>query len=266
MLRQPAVAGQFYPADPEQLREQLRSMVSTGDAARVTGIIAPHAGFVYSGKVAGHVYGLVRVPDAVLVICPNHTGLGAPAALSPAGQWLTPLGPVQVNGRLSGLILQHAPQVREDAAAHRLEHSIEVQLPFLQFRNPQVSIAALCLAIPDFGSLEAIGQGIARAVTEYGDEVLIVASSDMNHYESAAIAKVKDELALAQIAAMDPAGLLKVCRDRGITMCGAIPAAVMLVAAKALGAAASRLVEYTSSGAVNGDLDRVVAYASLTVS
>jgi AmmeMemoRadiSam system protein B len=202
----------------------------------------------------------------VLLIGPNHTGLGLPAALSASDAWLTPLGPVQVNSRLSQLILQHAPRIREDDAAHRLEHSIEVQLPFLQQLNPKVSIAALCLALPQFDILAAIGEGIARAISEYAGEVLIVASSDMNHYESAEVAKAKDGAALAEIAALNPEALLQVCRDQRITMCGAIPAAVMLVAAKALGARSCRILEYTSSGVVNGDFDRVVAYAAVAVS
>jgi AmmeMemoRadiSam system protein B len=266
MVRQPVVSGKFYTHDPVQLREELRTMVPQNEAARAIGIIAPHAGYIYSGRTAGRVYGTVKIPNTVLLIGPNHTGLGAPAALAPSGEWLTPLGPVPVNSRLSQLILKHAPRVEEDAAAHRLEHSIEVQLPFLQYLNPEVSIAALCLSLPDFDSLAAMGQGIARAVSEYADEVLIVASSDMNHYESVRVAKSKDDLALAQIAAMNPEALLKVCREKGITMCGAVAAAVMLVAAKALGATSSRLVDYTTSGVVNGDFEQVVAYAAVTVS
>ncbi|OGU07571.1 MAG: AmmeMemoRadiSam system protein B [Geobacteraceae bacterium GWC2_58_44] len=265
MVRLPAVAGKFYTKDPDQLREELVSMVPEGEAGRVIGIIAPHAGYIYSGKVAGCVYGAVRVPEAVLVIGPNHTGVGSPAALSPCGEWLTPLGPVPVNSRLSKLILKHAPVVREDVSAHRFEHSIEVQIPFLQYRNPGVSIAALCLAPADFDSLSALGEGLARAVSEYADEVLIVASSDMTHYESARAARIKDELALAELAAMNPEALLKVCREKDITMCGVVPTAVMLVAAKALGATSSRLVSYATSGEVNGDLQRVVAYAAVTV-
>jgi len=266
MIRQPAVAGKFYTDDPDQLREELDSMIAPGEAARVIGIVAPHAGYVYSGKVAGQVYGAVRVPDAVLVLGPNHTGVGAPAALAPPGEWLTPLGSVPVNARLSELILKSDPMVLEDVSAHRFEHSLEVQVPFLQRRNPRVSIAALCLSLADFASIERLGQGIARAIREYGGEVLIVASSDMNHFESARVAKEKDDLALAEIAAMNPERLFKVCRDRHITMCGVVPAAVMLVAAKELGATSSKLVHYTTSGEVNGDLDRVVAYAAVTVS
>ena len=266
MIRQPAVAGKFYTDDPHQLREELASLIPPGEGARVRGLVAPHAGYLYSGKVAGLAYGAVRVPEAVLLLGPNHTGVGAPAALAPSGEWLTPLGPVPVNSRLSKLILKHAPVVCEDSSAHHFEHSIEVQLPFLQFRNPRVCIAALCLSLSDFDSISALGAGLARAITEYGDEVLIVASSDMNHYESARVAKEKDDLALAELARLDPEALFRVCRDRRITMCGVIPAAVMLVAAKLLGATTSRLIRYTTSGEVNGDLNRVVAYAAVTVS
>jgi len=266
MIRQPAVAGKFYTNDPDRLREELSFLVPQGEADRAVGIIAPHAGYIYSGKVAGRVYATVNVPDTVLVIGPNHTGVGAPAALAPAGEWLTPLGPVPINSRLSKLILKHAAAVREDVVAHRFEHSLEVQLPFLQYRNPQVTIAALCLSLADFDTISHLGEGIARAIAEFEAEVLIVASSDMTHYESARAAKAKDDLALAQLADMNPEGLLKVCREKGITMCGVIPSTAMLVAAKALGATSSRLVSYATSGEVSGDLNSVVAYAALTVS
>jgi len=266
MIRQPAVAGKFYTDDPEQLRQELASLIPQGEGARVLGLVAPHAGYIYSGKVAGLAYGAVRVPETVLLLGPNHTGVGAPAALAPSGEWLTPLGPVPVNSRLSKLTLKHASLVCEDPSAHHFEHSIEVQLPFLQFRNPRVSIAALCLSLSDFDSISALGAGLARAIAEYGDEVLIVASSDMNHYESAQVAKEKDDLALAELARLDPEALLRVCRECRVTMCGVVPAAVMLVAAKLLGATTSRLIRYTTSGEVNGDLKRVVAYAAVTVS
>jgi MEMO1 family protein len=266
MVRQPAVAGKFYTHDPDQLRIELNHLIPKGEAARAIGIIAPHAGYVYSGGLAGQVFGAVRVPDTVLLLGPNHTGLGAAAALSPKGQWLTPLGSVAVNSRLCELILKHAPLVREDAAAHQFEHSLEVQLPFLQHRNPGLSIAALCISLPDFGSLYALGEGIARAIAEFGEEVLMVASSDMTHFETAKAAQAKDELALAAVLAMDPEALLQVCREQGISMCGVLPATAMLVAAKALGASSCRLLGYTNSGQVNGDFDRVVAYAAVTVS
>jgi MEMO1 family protein len=265
MVRHPAVAGKFYTDNPDELRQELAEMVPRGEVEHAFGVVAPHAGYVYSGNMAGKVYGAVRVPDTVLVLGPNHTGMGSLASLWPSGEWLTPLGSVPINSRLSKLLLKHAPQVREDVAAHRFEHSLEVQVPFLQYRNPKVSIAALCLSVFDFDSASSLGNGIAQAIREYGEDVLIVASSDMTHYESADSAKQKDDLALAQIAAMNPEQLLKVCREKDITMCGVMPATVMLVAAKVLGATKSRLIGYTNSGEVNGDMRRVVAYAGVMV-
>lgn len=265
MVRQPAVAGRFYNGDPVRLREELAAMVPQGEVQQAIGIVAPHAGYVYSGKVAGKIYGAVRVPDTVVILGPNHTGTGVAAALAPEREWLTPLGPVPLNRRLSQLILEQAPLVREDAVAHRFEHSLEVQVPFLQHCNPRVSIVPLCLALRDYASIAKVGEGLARAIASYGEEVLVVASSDMTHFESAAAAKAKDDLALAQLADLNPEGLYKVCRDKGITMCGVIPASVLLVAAKILGATSCCLVEYTNSGEVSGDFKSVVAYAALLV-
>ncbi|MCM0083222.1 AmmeMemoRadiSam system protein B [Geomonas sp. Red32] len=266
MVRQPAVAGKFYTNEPDQLRKELRSMVVEGEQGRALGIVAPHAGYVYSGMVAGRVYGAIRVPDAVILLGPNHTGMGYPAAISPLGEWLTPLGAVPVNAALCELVVKHAPKVREDATAHRFEHSLEVQVPFLQYRNPNVTITPICLSYLPFETVTEIGEGLARAITEYGKEVLIVASSDMTHYESAQTARAKDEAALAELTALNPQGLLAVCRDRDITMCGVMPAAVMLTAANQLGARQSWVISYSNSGEVNGDLKRVVGYAAVAVS
>lgn len=266
MIRQPAVAGQFYSDDPQQLRAELdRLVVDEPNREKVLGIIAPHAGYVYSGAVAGQVYGAVEVPPAVLILGPNHHGVGAPAALHPAGEWLTPLGAVAVNGRLTELIQRHAPVTELDATAHHFEHSLEVQLPFLQHVRPDVTIASLCLGFGDFARCRALGEGIAGAIRAYGEEVLMVASSDMTHYESAAAAREKDDLAIRQVLGLNPAGLLKVCREHGITMCGVIPAVTMLVAAIELGATRATLVRYATSGDVTGDTRQVVAYAAFTV-
>lgn len=267
MVRQPAVAGQFYTGDEKKLRAELANYVVPADITeKVLGIIAPHAGYIYSGSVAGRVYGQVAVPASVIILGPNHHGIGGRAALYPEGEWLTPLGAVRINTRLAGLVRKHAPIVQEDTTAHHYEHSLEVQLPFLQFVRPEVTIVPLCLGFGDFASCAALGSGIAAAIGEYCSEVLIVASSDMTHYEPAAVARVKDNEALREILALNPEGLLKVCRDRGITMCGVIPATVMLLAALQLGARQARLVSYATSGDVTGDNQQVVAYAALTVS
>ncbi len=267
MVRQPAVAGQFYTGDATALREELkRYVVSDGKKERVLGIIAPHAGYIYSGAIAGQVYGAVHVPRCVLVLGPNHHGIGEPTALYPDGEWLTPLGLVSVNTRLAEALKRHAPFVREDTTAHHYEHSLEVQVPFLQFVRPDVTIVPLCLGFSDYASCADLGNGIAAAIGEFGEEVLIVASSDMTHYESAAAARTKDEEALKEVLALNPQGLLRVCRDRGITMCGVIPATVMLTAVLKLGAKEAKVVSYGTSGDVTGDNRQVVAYAAVTVS
>jgi AmmeMemoRadiSam system protein B len=267
MIRQPAVAGQFYTGDPTELRAELeRYIISRGEKEKALGIIAPHAGYIYSGSVAGRVYGEVAIPASVIILGPNHHGIGARAALYPEGEWVTPLGEVSVNTPLAELVRKHAALVQEDTTAHHYEHSLEVQVPFIQFLRPDVTIVPLCLGFGDFGSCEALGSGIAAAIGEYGGEVLIIASSDMTHYESAAAARAKDDEALGEVLALNPKGLLRVCRDRGITMCGVIPATVMLVAALKLGAQRARVVSYATSGDVTGDNRQVVAYAAVTVS
>lgn len=267
MVRQPAVAGQFYSGDPKKLRAELDEYVVPSDKKeKALGIIAPHAGYMYSGSVAGRVYGEVAVPASIIILGPNHHGIGARAALYPEGEWLTPLGAVNIDTRLAALVRKHAALVQEDTTAHHYEHSLEVQVPFLQFIRPDVTIVPLCLGFGDFASCAALGKGLAGAIGEFGSEVLIVASSDMTHYEPAAAARAKDDEALREIMALKPEGLLQVCRDKGITMCGVIPATVMLVAALQLGARQARLVSYATSGDVTGDNRQVVAYAALTIS
>ncbi|MCM2359478.1 MAG: AmmeMemoRadiSam system protein B [Geobacteraceae bacterium] len=267
MIRQPAVAGQFYPGDETKLRSELATLIpSLNMREKVVGIISPHAGYLYSGAVAGELYGRIAIPPTVVILGPNHHGVGARAALYPEGEWLTPLGSVAVNTRLAQLLCKHAPLVEEDSTAHHYEHSLEVQLPFLQFVRPDVTIVPVCLGFGDFGRCLSLGEGLARAVREYGEETLIVASSDMSHYEPAAAAREKDDLALREVLAMEPLRLVQVCRTKGITMCGVIPAAAMLVAALELGATRAELVRYATSGDVTGDNRQVVAYAALTVS
>jgi AmmeMemoRadiSam system protein B len=266
MIRQPAVAGQFYTGNGQKLRAELEALVTPATAReKVMGVVAPHAGYIYSGAVAGELFGHIEIPSAVVVLGPNHHGYGARAALYPAGEWLTPLGSVPVNSSLAELVQRHAPLVEEDSTAHHYEHSLEVQVPFLQFVRPDVTIVPLCLGFGDFARCRALGEGIARAIREYGSDVLIVASSDMTHYESAAAAHSKDDLAIREMLALNPEGLLNVCRAEQITMCGVIPATVMLVAALELGATKAELVRYATSGDVTGDNRQVVAYAALTV-
>lgn len=267
MQRQPAVAGQFYPGSEEKLRASLSQLLpAKASPQQVMGIISPHAGYVYSGAIAGKLFSRVAIPDTILIIGPNHHGTGAAAALYPDGEWLTPLGATAINSRLNSLLLQHTPYIQSDSVAHRLEHSLEVQLPFIQYLRPAATISALCIGHGDYPPLRDIGLGIADAIREYGEEVLIVASSDMTHYESAVSARLKDELALERALALDGKGLLEVCQVRGITMCGVVPATVMIEAVLGLGATKAGLVAYGTSGDVTGDNQQVVGYAAVTVS
>ncbi|MBL0226413.1 MAG: AmmeMemoRadiSam system protein B [Geobacteraceae bacterium] len=266
MQRQPAVAGQFYAGSSNKLRSDLTVLIPPDHVTKiVTGIISPHAGYIYSGAIAGQVYASIEIPATVLILGPNHHGAGAAAALYPEGEWLTPLGTVPVNSRLNSLLQQHVPQLRSDTVAHEFEHSLEVQVPFIQYLRPDVTISAICLGHGEFAAVRQIGEGIAAAIREYGADVLIVASSDMTHYETAESARRKDELALGRVLDFDAQGLLQVCRSEHITMCGAVPAAVMLVAAGDLGATRAELVAYGTSGDVTGDNRQVVGYAAVTV-
>lgn len=266
MQRQPAVAGQFYPGSEGALRASLSRLIpEDASPTQVKGIISPHAGYVYSGAIAGRLFSRIAIPATVLIIGPNHHGTGAAAALYPDGEWLTPLGPAAIDSRLNTLLLRNCAYLRSDNIAHQHEHSLEVQLPFIQYLRPDVTISALCIGHGDYAVLREIGHGIAAAIREYGEEVLIVASSDMTHYESADTARRKDKMALDRALALDGKGLLEVCNRQGITMCGVVPATVMIEASLELGATRAELVAYGTSGDVTGDNEQVVGYAAVTV-
>ncbi len=266
MDREPAVAGSFYPAQRARLDADVRALLATGDAgatpAPAVGVVAPHAGYVYSGGVAGATYARVEVPARALVLCPNHTGRGAMVALWPDGGWRTPLGRVPIDAPLTAAI-RACPNVEEDRSAHLREHALEVQLPFLQARNPDLTIAALCLGPLDADEATALGVAIASALREH--PALLVASSDMSHYVPAAVARRQDGRALDRVLALDAAGLHRVVHEERISMCGVVPTTVMLAAACALGARSAEIVRYATSGDVTGDDSSVVGYAGAVV-
>lgn len=266
MTRKPAVAGQFYPGSPERLRAFLREAVRLpAEPVRAVGIVVPHAGYVYSGKVAGEVFARVSVPEAVILLGPNHTGVGTPASVAAQGAWVTPLGPVPIHEELAAALLAACPILEPDTLAHAREHSLEVELPFLQHRNPEVRIVPIAFMLRNFDAIDAVGRAIARVLASWPEPVLLVASSDMSHYEPQETARSKDEKAIEKVLALDPRGLLDTTARHRITMCGVVPAAVLLIAALELGATKAELVAYATSGDASGDYDQVVGYAGLVV-
>jgi len=266
MIRKPAVAGQFYPGAKDALRKTVDGYLkSTIGPKKVLGLAAPHAGYVYSGGTAGHTFASAIIPKTCIILAPNHTGAGAKAAIMTDGEWVTPLGNVSVATDISKLLMSHSDLLKDDVMAHVAEHSLEVQLPFLQVLQSNLEIVPIALQHMSFADCEAIGKAIAETIRESGEEILIVASTDMNHYEDQEATQEKDQLAIDQVLSLNPEGLISTCSSHGITMCGAIPTTVMLVACLELGAAQSTLVEHTTSGDISGDYDAVVGYAGFLV-
>jgi len=268
VIRHPAVAGRFYPLDPEVLRGQVRDYLTQPrkeKPIRALGCIAPHAGYMYSGHVAGAMFAALEIPEVCLVLCPNHTGVGRPLAIVSEGAWETPLGDVPIDGRLAAALMQRCPLLREDSAAHRTEHAAEVELPFLQSLQPNLKFVPIALGTSQFEPLEQLGNAIADVVAAQNRPVLIVASSDMNHYESDAITRVKDHSAIEPILRLDAQALHEVVTQQHVTMCGFGPAVAMLTATKKLGATCAELVKYATSGDISGDRDLVVGYAGIIV-
>ncbi len=266
MIRKPAVAGTFYPGSASRLQAFLEDAVQPApDPLVAVGVVSPHAGYVYSGRVAGAVFGRVAVPDTVLLLGPNHTGMGTPASIMSQGAWVTPLGSVPIATDLASALKAANPILEEDALAHAHEHSLEVQVPFLRHRNPAVRIVPVAFMLRTFAEVEEVGLSIAEVLKTWPDPVLMVASSDMTHYESADRAKEKDARAIERVLELDAEGLLDTTKRFGITMCGAIPTAVLLVAARTLGATRGELVTYATSGDVSGDYGSVVGYAGMVV-
>lgn len=267
MQRPSAVAGQFYPRQPNLLRQTLEELVPQVPAPQpAIGVMVPHAGYPYSGAIAGETFARVQIPPRVVILGPNHRGVGHPAAVFPSGSWLTPLGEAVVDVELAQRLLAECPGLSADTAAHRFEHSLEVQVPFLQYLNPQSAIVPICLGHLLLDDLLAIGTALGGALARFGEKVLLVASSDMTHYESGEVARRKDRLALDRLLALDPEGLYRTVSERRISMCGFMPTVLMLAAAAELGATTASLVRYGNSGDVTGDQAQVVGYAGVIVS
>jgi MEMO1 family protein len=264
MRRSPAVAGQFYYADPSRLSQQVAQYINTRSRHDdAIGIVVPHAGLVYSGAVAGAVYSAINFPKTFLMLGPNHTGLGEQISIMDTGEWEIPSGVVTIDRKLASRILLNATGVTRDSQAHIFEHSLEVQLPFMSFISKEVSIVPIAIRSASFNECMSLAEAIVYAVKSVGYPVTILASSDMSHYLSDKTARLKDRKAIDKILAIDPGGLHDSVIREKISMCGYLPVTIMLAAAKLLGAKSTQLVKYMTSGEVSGDYDNVVGYAGI---
>jgi hypothetical protein len=266
MLRPAAVAGRFYPGDPDELHAAVNKFASTSAEKReAIACVVPHAGYMYSGLIAGQVYGALEIPRKMLLIGPRHFPRGEALAILSEGAWSTPLGNAKIDEALAADLKHAFPSLREDETAHSTEHSLEVQLPFLQTLAPDFEFVPVVLGTDRLETLESLGRAMAKVIAAQSEPVLIVTSSDMNHYESDEITRVKDRLAIESILSLDARGLYDVVRSKEISMCGYAPAVATLTAARELGATRAELVAYATSADVSGDRDWVVGYAGLIV-
>ncbi len=269
MERKPVVAGRFYDADPAILSEQVNEFLGAGADAvhekRTLLAMTPHAGYVFSGGVAGLTLGRANLASTVLLLGPNHTGNGLPLAVWREGVWKLPLGAVPVAEDLADALLEQEPRLKPDVNAHLQEHSLEVITPFLLVKNPQTRVVPIAVAEPSLKTLLSVGQRVGEALAGWKEPVSIVVSSDMSHYVSHERASELDHAALTPVLQLDPAGLYETVRSKGVSMCGVLPMTLGLAAAKAMGAEHAELTQYATSGEVSGDYNQVVGYAGVLV-
>jgi MEMO1 family protein len=268
VIREPAVAGRFYPNEPEELSQQLESFCAAPQGVtrrHAVACMVPHAGYRYSGHVAGAVYARLELPRRLVLIGPRHFPRGAAQAVLSEGGWQTPLGLAQIDAPLAAEIKRACPALVEDAVAHATEHALEVQLPFLQQLVGDFSFVPIALGTVHYPALESVGEALAEVIAREKEPVLLVASSDMNHYESDDITRRKDKIAIERIVALDAPGLYDVVRRESISMCGYGAAVSTLIAARKLGAQRAELVRYATSADVSGDQDQAVGYAGVII-
>ncbi len=268
VIRKPAVAGKFYEESPEALIKELNIFVKpppNGEKKKILGGISPHAGYIYSGHVAGELYSRIDIPQRIVILSPNHTGYGARISMFPDGYWETPLGNVKIDSELCSLIQRrHKPIVR-DKDAHLYEHSLEVQLPFIQYLKGDFQMVPITLMHLSFNECKSLAGAISDSIKELGEEVLIIASSDLNHYENQRVTEKKDMLAIGKVLSLDPNGLLDATSKHDISMCGVIPTTVMLISCLELGAEKAELLRHATSGDVSRDYNKVVGYGAIWV-
>jgi len=266
MVRLPAVAGRFYPSDAGELSAQIREYIApkTASAARnVKACLVPHAGLMYSGHVAGAVFSSIRIPKGIVLLGVRHRPPGSPAAIVSNGAWRTPLGDAEIDHELAEKLRAACPLLTEDAVAHSKEHSLEVEIPFLQALNPDFQFVPIALGTAHFETLVTVGEAIGGVLAAEKQEILLVTSSDLNHYEDDATTRVKDRKAIEQLLSMDARRLYDVCSKEEISMCGLGPAVAMLTALQVLRASHAELLRYATSADRSGDPSAVVGYAGM---
>jgi len=269
MLRLPAVAGRFYPSDPKELTILVREYSqpdSKHQTIQVKACLVPHAGYIYSGHVAGAVFARMTLPTRIIVLGVRHYPRGEPAAILSNGAWRTPLGDAPIDASLAEELRGACPLLREDGVAHSAEHSLEVQIPFLQVLAPGFTFVPVALGTVQFEWLVSVGEAIARVIGNSKESTLLLTTSDLNHYEDDTTTRSKDCKAIDRLLALDPQGLYDTCRNEEISMCGLGPAVAMLTALNSLGAQKSELVKYATSADVSGDHTQVVGYAGMIFS
>ncbi len=267
MSRSPAVANRFYPGEEKSLKRAVNDLLPRQVSAKydAVGVVSPHAGYIYSGAVCAETLGTINIPETVVIIGPNHHGQGKPIALSTTN-WQMPMGDIPVNTDFSKALQKASAVIEVDESAHQFEHSLEVQIPFLHALQKNLSIVPLVISHISYALCQEIAQTLATTIEKYSGSVLMLASSDMSHYESRESATRKDRLALDRLEALDPKGLFQTVSDNRISMCGVIPVTIVLQAAMLLGANRAEVLTYTDSGVVSGDTHQVVGYAGAVIS
>jgi len=277
MIRRAGVSGQFYPADRGELIRVIKSNIDENAIKKdAIGVVLPHAGYEYSGGVAGSVLSRIKITKTAIIIGFSHYGMGKPFAVMPEGLWQTPLGNVEIDTNLARKLISYSRYLEEDDVAFNYpvsasgytfnENSIEVHLPFLQYLNPDIKIVPVALSGKSISAYKEIGQAIARGIKESENNVIIIASSDMTHYEPQDSARDKDLKVIEAIRELDEDTMLQVVSTYHVSMCGAGPVACLIRAVKELGGGVAELVDYRTSGETTGNYSEVVGYAGVIIS
>jgi hypothetical protein len=278
-LRQPAVAGSFYEGNSKSLNKQIEDCflhklgpgkipsVNPKRQNNIVGLVSPHAGYMYSGPVAANGFYNIALggkPDTIIILGPNHRGFGEDISIMAEGKWKTPLGELEIDAEIAEDILKNSKTIKNDKKAHQYEHSIEVQLPFIQYvYGNNIKFVPICMTRQDIDTDIEIAQSICSSVVD--KNILIIASSDFTHYEPQEYAESVDKQAINAILEFSPKKLYDMIYHQNLTMCGPGPITVMLIACETLGAKKAKLLKYATSGDVSGVYGQVVGYASILI-